>query len=298
MPDQLTARVNTDLVLDAGTCEKVEGSDSQELLLRPPGTTLFHQVLAYLQHKPDPVEELPGSLSNHQGIATAAITLRWGSYLAVLLDRQKPIWREVKAPTTSRISDEEMARINIEASAALAEWVDFCRQDGKQRSYFKLVARAVYYLPMPKIKPKLTASPFLALANPEISAKLIEACDPSCLERLRGDSNRFATRIFANALINHAWRNGPVEEIHGGRFRGYPFDRRRISPSEERQLMTFASDRLALGMEVCRQFVAEKPPRPWSEQVLPYGVAGMLLITPSRWTLTELSREVRLPTEM
>jgi hypothetical protein len=29
--------------------------------------------------------------------------------------------------------------------------------------------------------------------------------------------------------------------------------------------------------------------------VLPYGLAKMLLITPSRWTLTESSREVRLP---
>jgi hypothetical protein len=31
------------------------------------------------------------------------------------------------------------------------------------------------------------------------------------------------------------------------------------------------------------------------EQVLPYGLAEMLLITPSRWTLTEATREVRLP---
>jgi hypothetical protein len=250
-----------------------------------------------LRRKPDPVEELPGSPSDHEGIAAAAVTLRWGSYLAVLLDRRKPIWREVKAPTTSRISDEEMARINIEASAALAEWVDLCRANRRQRSYFKLVARALHYLPMPKLKPKLGFSAFLALANPEISAKLSEACDPAYLDRLRPDSSKFATRVFANALINHAWRNGPVEEIHSGGFRGYPLDRRRMSPAEERQLMSFASERLSLGMEVCQQFVAEKPPRPWPEQVLPYGMAGMLLITPSGWTLTELSREVRLPVE-
>jgi hypothetical protein len=40
-----------------------------------------------------------------------------------------------------------------------------------------------------------------------------------------------------------------------------------------------------------------QPPRPWPEQVLPYGLAEMMLITPSRWTLTEVSRGVRLPAE-
>ena len=59
--------------------------------------------------------------------------------------------------------------------------------------------------------------------------------------------------------------------------------------------MAFASERLALGMAVCLQFALERPQRPWPEQVLPYGLAEMLLITPSRWTLTESSREVRLP---
>ncbi len=59
--------------------------------------------------------------------------------------------------------------------------------------------------------------------------------------------------------------------------------------------MGFASERLALGMTVCLQLAMEPRRRPWPEQVLPYGVVEMWLITPSRWTLTEASREVRLP---
>jgi hypothetical protein len=58
--------------------------------------------------------------------------------------------------------------------------------------------------------------------------------------------------------------------------------------------MAFASERLAPGMTICLQLAAEQPRRPWSEQVLPYATAEMLLITSSRWTLTESSREVRL----
>jgi hypothetical protein len=49
------------------------------------------------------------------------------------------------------------------------------------------------------------------------------------------------------------------------------------------------------GMDVCRGLAMERPPRPWSEQVLPYGLAAMMLITPSGWTPTEATREVRLP---
>jgi Transglycosylase SLT domain len=52
---------------------------------------------------------------------------------------------------------------------------------------------------------------------------------------------------------------------------------------------------LAVQLSVCLRFALEQPPRPWPEQVLPYGLAKMLPITPSRWTLTESSREVCLP---
>jgi hypothetical protein len=55
MPASLTVRVNDDLMLDGGTCEEVAGPEGPELLIRPPRTTLFPQVLAYLREKPDPI---------------------------------------------------------------------------------------------------------------------------------------------------------------------------------------------------------------------------------------------------
>jgi hypothetical protein len=60
-------------------------------------------------------------------------------------------------------------------------------------------------------------------------------------------------------------------------------------------LMGSAIDRLTIGMEVCRQLAKETHVCPWSEQVLPYGLARQMLITPAGWTFTETSREVRLP---
>jgi hypothetical protein len=188
-----------------------------------------------------------------------------------------------------------MARINIEASAALAEWIDLYRADPGGRLYEQLVNRAVSYLPMPKKTSKLKISEFAALADPEMATRIVQASNAERLEKIRTDSKRFPSRIFANALINTAWRNGPVESIHAGEFRGYPLDQRRVTPAEERALMAFVSERLALGMTVCLQLALEQPRRAWSEQVLPYGLAEMLLITPSMWTLTESSSEVRLP---
>lgn len=293
--DQLQVRVNDELVLDAGSCEEVSGPHGPERLIHPPETTLFHQVLAYLRAKPDPPKRPSGSMVGREGVAAAALVLRWGSYLAVLLDHGKPVWSEVSSPRMSRISDEEMARINIEASAAFAEWIDLYRADGGGRLYTQLVDRAVAYLPMPKKASKLKATEFGALADPEMARRVVQAADATRLERVRADVERYPSRLLANALVNTAWRNGPVENVHAGSFQGYPLDQRRVTPAEERELMGFVSERLALGMTVCLQLAMERPRRSWHEQVFPYGLAEALMITPSRWTLTEASREVRLP---
>lgn len=122
--EQLRVRVNDELVLDAGTCEEVAGPDGPARVVRPPETSLFHQVLGYLRAKPDPQARPSDSAVGREGAAGAAVVLRWGSYLAVLRDRDKPIWPAVHSEGISRLSDGEMARINIEASAALAAWVD------------------------------------------------------------------------------------------------------------------------------------------------------------------------------
>jgi hypothetical protein len=223
------------------------------------------------------------------------VVLRWGSYLAVLLDRAKPLWPAVHAEGISRISDAEMARINIEASAALAEWIDLFRADRGGGRYAQLVARAVSYLPMPAKMSRITPAPFAALADRELASRLVRASDPERVARARAEAERHPARVFANALVNTSWRNGPVESLHAGPVQGYPLEQRRATATEERALMRFASEGLALGMMVCRQLARERPARPWLEQVVPYGLASTMLITPSGWTLTETSRDVRLP---
>jgi hypothetical protein len=296
-PERLSVRVNQDLVLDAGSYEQISTTDGLEWLIRPPQVSMFHQVVNYLGAKPEPAWRA-GSKIAREGVATAAVVLRWGSYLAVLLNQEKPMWDAVKDPTTSRISDGEMARMNIEASAALSEWIDIYRADPGGGLYATLVEKAVAYLPMPQRAARRLKGSFEALGNADVAAQLLAAMrstPPAHVDRVRGDAEQHPSRLFANALVNVAWRNGPVEDIHAGQYRGYPIDQRRITPVEERSLMRFTIDRMAMGMWTCFGLCTEEPPRPWLEQVLPYGLAGVLLITPSAWTLTETSREVRLP---
>ena len=285
----LRVRVNDELLLDAGT----EETGDSERIIHPPEVTLFHQALTYLRAKPNPPAPPACTTIEDEGAAAAAAVLRWGSYFAVLADRAKPLWAEVRSPTTSRISDAEMARINIEASAALAEWVDLSRAN--RGTYEELVSRALAYLPLGKTRPRIEGSRFAILAMPEVATTLINASHADRLATARADAERTPSRLFANALVNTAWRNGPVEDIHAGDFRGYPLDHRRVTDREDRALMGFAADRLTTGMEVCGGLAQERPARSWPEQVLPYGLARMMLITPSRWTLTEATREVRLP---
>lgn len=215
--DQLLVRVNEDLVLDAGTSEQVSGPAGPERLIRPPETTLFHQVLAYLRAKPDPPGSPSGSMVGREGVAATALVLRWGSYLAVLLDRDKPLWSAVRSPEVSRISDEEMARINIEASAALAEWIDLYRADPGGSIYTQLVNRAVFYLPMPKKTSKLVATDLAALAEPTLAARLVQATDVTRRERVRADAERFPSRTLPEPhAFQHPGEHGLAQRARGG----------------------------------------------------------------------------------
>jgi len=292
---QLRVRVNEELVLDAGTVEPAAGQHGETVLIRPPEKSMFRQVLAYLMKKQDPVWLPKGTRIGREGVAAAALTLRWGSYFAVLADREKPIWAVAQGPDAgvSRIADAEMARINIEASAAVAKWVDFYREHSGMGLYTRIVERAIAYLPMPRRTSKREAIYFAALAAPEIAARVVEARSDH-VARVRVDAEHHPSRLFANALVNYAWRNGPIEDIHAGEYEGYPIDRRRVTPAQEGELMRFTSDRMATGMTALMSLAADGERRLWSEQVLPYGLAWMLLVTPTDWTLTEASREVHL----
>lgn len=294
MRTNLQVPISDDLTLDAGSYQDIQTPNGVMTVIRPPSKTLFSQLLSYIDSKPAPPSMPSGSMRSREGVAATAMTLHFGSYLAVLLDPGKPIWPEVHSPTTSRISDGEMARINIESSAALCEWINLYRTLTYDE-YQNLVNKVVFYLPMKKKTCIADRSfPLKALSTPKIAADVVRNTEVERLNKVRNDSLRRPGRLLANALIHNAWRNGStVEDFHAGEPRGYPLDRRRFTGKEEGEIMNSTTPKLAAGMDICLYLKMEQPPRHWTEQELPFGLCP-LLSPPNDWTLTESSCEVKL----
>jgi len=289
-PSRLEIRVNDELVLDAGRWE--DGPDCR--IIHPPTKTMFEQLIDYLSEKPAP-SDCPSLRAGEEAVAAAAVCLRWGSYLAVLADRDKRLWPEARGVGSSRIHDSEMARINIEASAALAHWIELMRNHPKR--YHRLVQAVLNHLPLTLRNTRIEREPdsLVTLAQPTMAARLVDAVQPSVLEKARVEVRAHPTRVLANAVVNFCWRNGPVEDIHAGRFSTYPLMQRRITPSEERMLMREASGRLAQGVIAISSLFSEKSERSWPDRVLPFHLVPYWMVTPSNWSMEQQTSDIRLP---
>jgi hypothetical protein len=145
----------------------------------------------------------------------------------------------------SRISDEEMARINIESSAALGEWIELRRTEAGAGLYGRLVDRAGGYLPMPQRTATIRVGPFPALAIAEIGDQLVRAVDPHHLARVRADAKRHSTRLFANALgYRHAIRGCKWSLSKAFHSRWRPAWRRQTVAPEQIEFLSFGGRRV------------------------------------------------------
>src|SRR6266851_3129998 len=146
----LTINVNDQFTIEAGYWQECAEEDHTPYrLISPPQITLYQQVLSYLEEATKDMKAPPKS-QLHFGevaIATVAVCLRWGSYFAVLINRDLPQWTAAYDLEVSCVGDNEMARINIEASAALARWIELMRAD--QKHFRKLVKAAVQRIAFP-----------------------------------------------------------------------------------------------------------------------------------------------------
>ena len=85
---QLTVRINEKLVIDAGWWEELSARDREaSRLVHPPAKTMFEQVVEYLSSSVE-LPSYPPLLIGEEGVAATAVCLRWGSYLAVLANRE------------------------------------------------------------------------------------------------------------------------------------------------------------------------------------------------------------------
>ncbi|MCP5011331.1 MAG: hypothetical protein GY942_15230 [Aestuariibacter sp.] len=282
-PMNLIIPVTPELSLHAG----VVTTQGNRLIITPPAQTLFDQLCTWLDQCP-----LPTVGFNHWvlGIGATALCLRWGSYLAVLLDESKPVDPRAGQPTgsTSMISDDEMRRINIEATHNLAWLLQLWQTD--EAAFFHLLRAAYSWLPMPQRRlPRHQATLDMLLRALSIHP------ESPMLQQL---SSRVTTavahphRTLANFLINSTYRNGPIENLHAGKMPAYLLTHRRCTTREAGKIVRFTAERLGA-------VVAALPV--WHEslqEILPWPQAiGRIVAVrayPRNWSFTEVSASIKL----
>jgi hypothetical protein len=287
----LRVRVSDDLLLDGGNWLLTEGQNQQPLArITPPATPMFQQIVEYLETKPVP----PGGTTKRDDEARAAVAvcLRWGSYFAVLADPARPDAPNIADEQVSQIADEEMARLNIEISAALAWWLTLRGAD--ERRYDDLAHRALAYLPTgPKTFGHIdSADVLLASTVPDLAAHVRNGWPADRLEQDLETAGKHGIRVIANTITHIAFRNGPIENVHAGRFQGYGLDRRRVLPKAEKAIVRHAQSGFSAGLKAADYLKYDDAWPPPVERTLPF-LHG--LVGPSGWSVTEESRPVELP---
>ena len=278
----LFVQVSASLSLDAGSL----GSEGEARSLWPPSLTMYDQLADWLSRQTPPN---PTNFSTAiMGIGATALCLRWGTYLAVLLDESKPLDPGAGSAERSMISDHEMKRINLEFSANLARLIGMLHED--ERGCYRLLHLSYRYLPMPQLRVRPCAELLdllLGLTSPEFW-NTAGADLRSRMDRARAIVVQHPYRILANSMTVAAYRNGPVEELHAGRASGYAMNRRRATDQQSRELMRFTSERLAAVLSGFRPWKRHSG-HPWS---WPENLAGIYLspyLSPGNWSLCVLS---------
>ena len=83
----LKVPVTEDFSLDAGPWRGI-GEKDAERIVEPPAVPLIDQLVAHVERSPDSVLR---QSDNASGAALASLTVRFGSYFAILADASKPL---------------------------------------------------------------------------------------------------------------------------------------------------------------------------------------------------------------
>jgi hypothetical protein len=283
----LSVPLTQSLNLAAGSFDEDEGAAA----ILPLAVAMFDQLLDWLSRQ---TSSDPRSISASMiGIGATALCLRWGTYLAVLLDEHKPLDPRVEKAEISMISDSEIKRINLEFSANLARLIRLLHED--QGSCYRLLGLAYHHLAMPRFRFRqcpeildvfdgLTSAGFWNRADPDLKARMKQT-HPIVI--------RHPYRVLSNSLVLSAYRNGPVEDLHFGLSSRYALTRRRATEEQSRDLMCYTSVRLAPMLSKFRPWeLRADSPVPWPENLA--GIYISPRFTCRTWSLTESGSRIDL----
>jgi hypothetical protein len=225
----IAIRVSDDLTLDAGSIEETP----DQFVIHPPDTPMIDQLLAYLEDKP---YHYSGIQIRHMAVGFTALCVRWGSYLATLMDGETdlhpavPGFHKEQPREYSFISNSEMKRLNIEISYNIYHVVQFFRERG-DHDLWGLLTKARDYLPMPHKQVRKNRQAvneiYASLVTGAMMVARFERSEDQDSARtgsngtpeppLRQVAPENADRVLANVLANQAWRGTIIEDIHAGR---------------------------------------------------------------------------------
>jgi hypothetical protein len=267
--------------LNAGTVT----AQADEYVLTPPETTLFDQLWEWLAAHP---RKYYGLRNYMLGIGATALCFRWGTYLACLMDENKPLDPRTADSSTSMIADEEMKRINIEASYNLARLFEKMHQDEPQALDY--ILRAYDWLPMPSksVKPKREGTRIIYA----VLANYTQFLEPA-LREYSERAGQHPYRSLANMVTALAYRNGEVENVHAGKQNAFSLTHRRFSPRQTRDVLRSIAAHLSVMLAIKLVWDATIPgmSEPW-----PQRLAGLPYLTsyPRDWSLNQSSALVTL----
>ena len=288
---RLRVSVEDDFVLDAGSwLQTLDEYQRSVTRVTPPSRPMFRQVVDHLESKPRTADGYV-RLADEARVMVA-VCLRWGSYFALLVDPSRPFSADARDENTSQIADGEMARMNIEISAAIQWWLTLKCSD--EQRYTELVRRALKYLPLGR-KTVTRSREGDVLTECAISATATavqRAWSVALLERHLRLAGAHGVRVIANTMTLLAWRNGPVEKVHAGQRFGHGFNERRVLPRDEKAIIRQAQDVLYAALPAVQHMALDGAWPPPAERVLPF---MRPFCHPRDWSYTEQSRVVQLP---
>jgi hypothetical protein len=206
------------------------------------------------------------------------------------MDETKPVDPRAKDGTVSMISQQEMKRINIEASSNLAYLLNMMHDD--EFKALDLMQRAYEALPMPQKRVQREWQVYQIMLASMMAmqfSNLSEASERSAIAVFN------PYRSLANTIISLSYRNGPVEDVHAGSEVAYRLTHRRFTNSQIRTVLRFSAERLS-GIMGASPFWGDDLPEvaPWPQRLsaLPF-----VILYPSNWSMTAESSSITLKKE-
>lgn len=276
----LKIKATGQLTLEVGTLqENINKGNKRYQVIIPPQQTLYQQVINYLTDAMKQEKTPPKTALDFQEVtcATIAVCIRWGSYFAVLADRELHEWTTTLNKEVPGIRDTEMARMNIEISSAFCQWLSLIHTDNKL--FRKLVKAALKLLPLPRITFKLEGYKKEIWRRTFFNSKSGRIEFMESLQNAIGEDFMLQKieeikpnlmRILANGVINETYRNGPIENVHGGLSLPDTIIPGRISPLAEYEILTTTANRLLPIIHSLSLIITKGTGETLEEKIVPY----------------------------